>query len=226
MESGCKTDHVPSCIEIVPIFATLSLEEMDEVGDIASHQKFEKNEMVYFAGQTNHALYVVHKGKIKISRYSEDGKEQVIRIAGPGEFLGELTLFSRLPLTDFAETIEPSSVCTIEGEKMKELMKKYPSIAFKVMEELSKRLEKAESLIEEINLHSVEWRLAQVLLKMANTNGEIVLPTTKGVFASQIGMSQESLSRKLTYFQDQGYIRLSGQRNILILNKQGLERFL
>lgn len=137
--------------------------------------------------------------------------------------MGELALFSSLPMTDNAEATEKTTMCIIEGRQLKELMKKYPAIAFKIMEELSKRLEKAENLIEDISLHSVEHRLAQSLLQLSQQDNKITLQMTKGDFASQIGMSQETLSRKLSSFQEQGLIRLMGQRQIIILDRQGLE---
>jgi CRP-like cAMP-binding protein len=101
-------------------------------------------------------------------------------------------------------------------------MQKHPVIAFKVMEELSKRLERAENLIENINLYGVEKRLADNLLAMANDKGEVNLKMSKGDFASYMGMSQETLSRKLSSFQDMGLIKLIGHRRIIILNKKGL----
>lgn len=223
MSHLCSVQPGSSCIEIVPIFQPLSPEEMGEVEEISTHQSFEKGEVVYFAGETNHKLFVVHKGKIKISRFSEDGKEQVIRLIVPGEFMGELSLFSHKPTTDFAEALEPSVVCLIEGRHLEELMQKHPTIALKIMDELSKRLERVQSLVEDLNLHSVEWRLAQILLKMMDSDGVIVLSTTKGFFASQLGMTQETLSRKLTLWAHQSWIEMKGQRTIRVLRPDRLK---
>jgi CRP/FNR family transcriptional regulator len=179
--------------------------------------------MVYTAGDVGEKLYVIHKGRVKISRIAANGKEQVIRVLGPGEFMGELSLFSPLPMTDNAEVLEKSTMCIIEGKRLKGIMGKYPTIAFKVMEELSQRLEKAENLIEDINLNSVETRLAQILIKMADDKNEVLLNMKKGDFASQIGMSQETLSRKLTSFQEKGLIKQIGNRRIVLLDKDRLE---
>ena len=140
--------------------------------------------------------------------------------------MGELSLFSSLPVTDNAEALETSTMCVIEGVKLKELMKKYPAISFKVLEELSRRLERAENLIEKINLTSVEQRLAEALLTMSAGKNEVQLNMTKGDFASQIGMTQETLSRKLASFQDEGLIELKGHRKIIILDREGLERII
>jgi CRP/FNR family transcriptional regulator len=102
-------------------------------------------------------------------------------------------------------------------------MEKYPSITFKIMEELSKRLVKAEDLIENINHYSVEKRLSQALLELADEDGFINLEMSKKDLASNIGMSQETLSRKLSAFQELGIIDLKGHRKIIILNKKALE---
>lgn len=227
MSCNHKCDHeghdVPSCVEIVPIFSNLTPEELDEIIDISDHKKYQRGDTVYQAGDKNHKLYVIYEGQVKIYRLSEEGKVQVIRILGPGEFMGELSLFSSLPTTDYAEALETTTICIIDGKSLKERVSKYPSISFKIMEELSKRLEVIESLVENINLHTVEWRIAQVLLKMANEVNEVELNTTKGNLASQIGMSQETLSRKLTLFQEKKLIKQIGHRKIIILNRKGLE---
>lgn len=222
--SGC--DHMSnhaSCIQNVPIFANLSCEEMAEIASITSAQTLEKGDMVYMAGDRGGKLYVLHVGRVKISRLNMSGKEQVIRVIGPGEFMGELSLFGSMPLTDNAEVIETSTMCVIEGAKLKGLMAKYTSIAFKVMDELSRRLEKVETLLEAISLNSVEQRLAQALLTLSGDKNDVILRMTKGDFASQMGMSQETLSRKLTVFQDDGLIALKGHKRIIILNRAGLE---
>lgn len=210
-------DENPSnCIEIVPIFSNLTEEEMLEIANITTEARFEKGSYVYMANDLGGKLYVLHSGRVKISRININGKEQVLRIVEPGEFMGELTLLSNTPLTDNAEVLEKTLMCMIDGNKLKELMNKYPSIAFKVMEVLSKRLEQAESLIEKINLNTVEQRLALALIDLVNSKNEIILNMTKGDFASSIGMSQETLSRKLASFQDDGIIELVGQRKIIV----------
>ncbi len=223
MDCNCQQKHEKTCIEIVPIFSSLSHEEMMEVAGITTEKTFEKGEMIYTAGDKRKRLYVIHKGKVKVTRITESGKEQMIRILGPGEFLGELSLFSVDPLTDNSQAIEKVNVCVIDGQHIKELMIKHPSISFKVMEELSKRLAKAENLIENISLRGAEKRLADMLVSLGDDKGKVVLKTSKGDLASHLGMSQETLSRKLSHFQDLGLIKLSGQRQILLLDIQGLK---
>lgn len=223
MDCQCHSKEQSTCIELVPIFSNLTKEEMLEVAAITRSKAFEKNERIYSAGDKGGKLFVLRSGRVKIYRLTANGKEQVIRVVEPREFMGELSLFSSLPLTDHAEALEPSTLCIIEGEKLKALMKKYPSIAFKILEELSQRLERAESLIETISLYTVEQRLAQALIDMSADTEKVILNMSKGDFASQLGMSQETLSRKLTALQEAGLIEVKGRREIIILDRAGLE---
>lgn len=223
MNCSCFIDDGKNCIERVPIFSNLSTEEMLEIASITTDRIFEKGEMIYMAGDISDSLYVIHKGKVKITRFTESGKEQVIRVLGPGEFMGELSLFSSNPMTDNGEAIEKVTMCKISGEKLKSLMARYPSITFKIMEELSMRLEKAENTIENISLHSVERRIAQSILSLSEEGKQLKLNMSKGDWASQLGMSQETLSRKLSAFQELGIIKLIGHRGIEILKSEVLE---
>ncbi len=222
MECSCHSEkHL--CVDLVPIFNGLTDDEKIDLSSRAIHRTFNKGDFVYQAGDSEDFLFIVHKGKIKVSRISEEGKEQIIRIVEPGEFMGELNLFSSNVLTDYAEALETSSICLLDSRDVKKYIQKEPTVGLKIMEELSKRLEVMEELVEGINLHTVEWRLARYLLKMKDKHNVVMLNTTKGNFASQMGMSQETLSRKLTLFQEKKYIKLITSKKIAILDVAALE---
>lgn len=222
-----KCDHHceghASCIENVPIFANLSREEKMEIVEIASSCSFEKGETIYRAGDEGGTLFVLYTGKAKLFRLNANGREQVLRLVEPGEFIGELSLFSSLPLADNAQALETTTMCVLHGQRLKKLMTKYPSIAFKVMDELSRRLERAENRIEDISLSSVTKRVAGALLELSEGKQEFLLPMTKGDLASQLGITQETLSRKLAALQEEGLILLKGHRTIILKDKSQLE---
>lgn len=210
---------------MVPIFSTLNYDEMMEVASITISKTYKKGEMVYLAGEKKKKLYVIHKGKVKLTRISASGKEQILTILGPGDFMGELSLFNDEPITNNAQALEDTTVCIIDGDILKEIMAKYPTIAFKVLEELSTRLKRAENLIENLGVNDVETRIVQTLLDLADEDGKIKLDISKRDLASYMGMSQETLSRKLSYFQDKGLIKQIGHRRIEILDREGLKEY-
>lgn len=102
----CHMENGRTCIEKVPIFNSLSRDEMQEIAGITSQKTYEKGEMIYMAGDKGEKLQVIHTGKVKIFRLSDSGKEQVIRVLGPGDFMGELSLFSANPRLDNGEALE------------------------------------------------------------------------------------------------------------------------
>ena len=83
-----------SCISIVPIFNHLERAEMAEIVKTTQSVTFKRGETLYNAGDQSSSLYIIHKGRVKIFRLSESGKEQILRILEPGDFTGELALFT------------------------------------------------------------------------------------------------------------------------------------
>ncbi|NLF45581.1 MAG: Crp/Fnr family transcriptional regulator [Syntrophomonadaceae bacterium] len=218
---GCQAAE-RSCLHKVPIFSSLNQEEMERIAEIISDREYVRGETIYFSGEAREQLYVINQGKAKVYKVSEAGKEQIIRILYPGDFMGELSLFVNSPLNSNAEALEPTAVCVIDGHKLKDIIKEVPGIALKIIEELSKRLDNAENMIESLGLHDVEQRVADILLSMSGDQNEIKLTISKKDLAAHMGMSQETLSRKLTSFQERGWIRQSGQRVIKIIDRPAL----
>ncbi len=219
---GHATNSSNSCIKKVPIFYGLSEEERNEIAKITTSKEFKKGEMIFLEGEQVNKLYVIHKGRVKITRISEEGKEQIIRVLGPGDFIGELELFTHSPGTSNAEIIENATVCVIEGEKIKDIIYKHPSISIKILEELSERMKSAENLIEQLGIHDVERRVVDMILNMSEDKDEITLTMSRKDLAAHIGTSQETLSRKLSHFQSMGWIKLVGHRKIKILDRDSL----
>lgn len=225
MHCNCHHDKnkpYNSCIENVPIFHGLNSEELSEIAKIITNRQFKKGEIIFLTGDEIENLYVIHKGRVKISRISDEGKEQIIRVLGAGDFIGELSLFTHSTSRNNAEVIEDASICMLEGKKIKDIIYKHPSISIKILEELSERMQNAENLIEHLGIHDVERRVADMILSMADEEGKVILTMSKKDLAAHIGTSQETLSRKLSHFQSKGWIKLIGQRRINILERSSL----
>jgi len=211
-----------SCIRLVPIFKNLSSKEEEEVVMISSHQHLDKGSIIFKAGDNLSSLYVVHRGKIKITRYSEEGKEQVIRILSKGDFFGELALFNDDTVNTYAEAIEPTIVCLVDSHKLKEVMKDNPNLTFKMMNELSLRLEKAEAMIEQSNLYDAKAKVSRLLLDLCSNN-YVRFTTTKVNLASSIGITPETFSRKLKELVENKTIRIVNNKLIEIIDVYSLK---
>jgi CRP/FNR family transcriptional regulator len=212
-----------SCIANVPIFSALDDEELLEVLLTSTHRKLKKGELLYHEGDESEKLYVISRGKVKVTKFSREGREQILRILEENDFTGELSLFSAHVAKSNAEAIETTDVCVIESGRIRELMEKRSGIAMKILTELSRRLEKTETLVETLGLMDVDEKVAKSLLSMADDRGVVDLGVTKKDLAAHIQMSPETLSRRLANFEDLGVIRQETPRRIVILKREVLE---
>lgn len=214
------------CISKVPIFNHLTSDEMLEILKKSSQMTFEKGEIIYSEGDPLEYLYIVHKGRVKIYQLFESGKEQLLRILESGEFMGELALFTEKVLDSYAEALEKTEICAIHRDDIQELMKTHPTIPLKILNEFSIRLEETEFLVGQLSYRDVETRTASYLVKLVETNqtNNIVLPMSKRDLASHLGTTQETISRRLSHFQTNGWIEQKGHRNIKVLDLEALEK--
>ncbi|TMN22448.1 Crp/Fnr family transcriptional regulator [Lentibacillus cibarius] len=220
----CNHSAKKLCVSLVPIFNHLDHSEQVEVAQTSRSKKYDKREMIFQAGSPSEYLYIVHKGKVKIYNLSESGKEQLIRILEPGDFMGELAIFTDEWLTSYAEAMEPTEICAIHKSDLQVLLEEKPAIAFKLLAESTKRLRQAEKNIERLSSQDVEKRLASFLIEQVKVHDsfKITLPMSKKDLASYIGSTQETLSRRLTNFEESGWIEQTGQRKIKVLDLDAL----
>lgn len=213
-----------TCISIVPIFNHLTAEEMQEIVKTTKSATYPRGNTIYSAGESSEGLYIVHKGRVKIYRLSESGKEQLVRILEPGDFTGELSLFSASIHDAYAEAMASTELCIMDRQDFQQFLMKYPQISLKVLTEFSSRLAKIEKQAASIAMESVDTRIAMYLADLveeANHN-VIHLPMSRKDIASHLGTSPETISRKLTEFEDVGWIHQMTQKKIEVLDLDAL----
>ena len=213
-----------SCLSLVPIFNHLSPEELWEISQALKAESYQRGEMIYRAGDPSQRLYIVHKGRVKIYRLATSGKEQLIRVLEPGDFTGELALFSESTHDAFAEALEPTELCTMDREVLQKFLLQFPTISLRILEEFSERLAKSERQTTSLATESVDRRIADYLLELSEDSGSltVTLPVSRKDLASYLGTSPETISRRLAEFEDSGWISQREQRRIQILDPDAL----
>ncbi|QBP42616.1 Crp/Fnr family transcriptional regulator [Paenisporosarcina antarctica] len=212
------------CISLVPIFNHLDQLEMEEIVHTIKSLTLKRKELLYNAGEDSNSMYIVNKGRLKIYRLSELGKEQLIRIVSPGEFTGELALFKKSSHENYAEAMEQTEVCMMTGTDLYEFLLKYPQISLKILTEFSNRLDRTESQITSFATEDVETRIALYIAEQyeGSRSMEIQLPMSRKDLASYLGTTPETISRKLAKFEEEGWIQQKGQRGFQILDLDAL----
>lgn len=215
-----KFDSHSHCVSSVPIFNHLQPEELVFIANKAVTRTYERGEFIHRSGDFTEQLYIVQQGKVKVYRLSEGGREQLVRILLPGDFAGEMALFTALENDSYAEAMEDSRICTIQHKDVNELLQRYPAISLHMLAELAKRLDNSEKQTAIIAGESVNARIGKYLLALAQQAGKesFELPMSRKHLASYLGTSPETISRRLGEFEEAGWIRQTGLRTITLLN--------
>ena len=170
-------------------------------------------------------MYIVRKGRVKIYRLSESGKEQILRLLNPGDFTGELALFNEAVHDAYASALLDTEICMIKRNDLQALLLKYPIISMKILSEFSNRLALSETQTTRFATERVEMRIALFLVESLDLKSglnEINLPMSKKDLASYLGTTPETISRKLFEFEDAGLIKQLSNKRLEILDVDGL----
>lgn len=221
-DSCCSCNH-KYCAKKVSLFKTISEEDLNKVLNLITKESFEKGDIIFSEGEVFDKLFIVNKGSIKVYKYNKEGKEQILYFLKEGEFLGDLNLLKKDIFKFNAAALEATNMCIIHKDDFDSLIKTNPEISIKVLEYAHDRISSLESLVQTLTTKDIEIRLASLLLTLANTFGvkvhngvEITLPLTREDMANFIGVTRETISRKLSYFQSENIIELYENKVILI----------
>lgn len=226
----CKNCTGKYCTRKMSIFGILDSEQQQCINKIIIHRDFKKGQIIFREGEISDSFYLVTKGKVKLSRYTRDGYEQLLYVVSEGDYLGDLSLLKKGVCTNNAEALEDTILCIIRKEDLDALLKKRPDMALKIMEVFHDRLATLESLLLTLGSKEVEVRLAGLLVSFIkdfgtpSNNGIILdIPLSREDIANHIGTSRETISRKLSLLQDEGIIKLMGYKKIIIKDISALE---
>ena len=212
----------PAQLSNCEFFGDFSTAERRQILAVSRVHKLGSGEQLFAEGEPCGALHLVLQGELKMSKISEDGKEQVMRHIRKGQVFGAAPLFTPkgiFPAT--AVSLEPSSVLSVPKEKLVALFRKNPELGLKALAFVSQHLQEMMRLVESVSLDKVPRRLASHLLKLAEAqNGPkpgqaLRLGQTQSALAAELGTVREVVGRTLRQFESKGWIAMQGDGLIL-----------
>jgi len=212
-------------IENIALFKGLPAEHIEDLKKIALEKSYVRGETIFMDGDEGNGFYVVLAGKVKISKISFEGKEQILHIFGPGEPFGEVPVFAGKPFPANAQALAKSFLAFFPKDSFIGLINANPSLALNMLAVLSSRLRQFTVQVENLSLKEVPERLAAYLLFLVREQGnsrEVTLPISKGHLASLLGTIPETLSRIFAKMSSAGLIKVAGKK-IEITHPEELE---
>ncbi len=215
----------------IDLFKNLSDEELQELEPYLVTATVKKKEDIFCEGDQPEWFYIVSKGKVKITKLSQEGKEIILELISPTDIFGGVAVLKNFPYPANAVAMEDSEVIKISRKNLMRLVDRVPNLMYCIALQLGDRMKSSYDSLKNIALERVEARIAALLLKLANKVGVdtpkgimIDMRLTKQDVADMVGTTVETSIRTFSKFKKQGLLS-DADGKIIIKNREGLMAF-
>ncbi len=202
------------------------IEELTLHAKTGKPKEYKKKEIIFHEEDPANYLYFLERGKVRLFKKNESGKEFTIGLSKPGDFIGYMPLLKNCNHTDSAVAMEDITVFRIHKEDFNKLMYKNQEITYAFIKILSGSLITKEEEILNLAYNSVRKRMADGLLLLhkryqRDEEDRFSIAIPREDLASMAGTSSESAIRALSAFKEEKLIQIKGSE-ITILDLEGL----
>lgn len=215
-------------LQAVPFFNSLSSEEADNLAKLLVIRRFGTEQIVFHHGDPGGLLYIISKGRVKITHSTSEGQEAMLAIVGAGDFFGELALLDDSPRSATAEALEPTETLTLHREDFMRYIQDNPDFALQVLQTMARRIRRLNNQVSDIFFLDLPARLARQLLELADEHGRqtpegitIQIALTQTDLAEMTGATRVSINKALGRFRRAGWVKVNG-RKFTIVKRQEL----
>ena len=206
----------------------LTKEELLRVSACKTSKIIKKGDFLFEEGEHINGVFCIKDGVCKVSKMSENGKNQIINLINHGNIIGERSLISNEVSNLSAIALNDMTVCFIPKDEIMKDLEMNTAFSFDVLKTMANSLKSADNLIVDMAQKSVKQRLAESLLslkeKFGTTNqGVIDIHLSREDIANIIGTATESAIRLLSELKKKDIIEFKG-KDIVIKNEQELEK--
>ena len=181
-------------------------------------------------GQRSDRLIAITSGRVKLTCLTDDGREVVLAVAGPGELLGELSFFDGGPHSSTAVALEKVDALVFSAGDFRRYLESHPTAAILLLRMLSARLREAVRVQVEFAAFDSVGRVARRLLEMAERFGQaepdgirVTLQLSQEELAGWVGASREAVNKALGMLRGLGWIE-THRRGVTILDLAALKK--
>ncbi|MDP2722081.1 MAG: Crp/Fnr family transcriptional regulator [Bacteroidales bacterium] len=214
MKITTEIESCNTCVYKKLLFDKLSDVEHKTINDTRIEYLFNKGEVLRKEGQKIQSFMYLRKGLVKIYKTDKYGKDHILGISRPGEFINLLSVFSGTLYNYSVAALEETQVCEIKLSSMKSVIKTNHQFALRLLNKISKMSEEIIDIQFELNQKQVRGRVAYVLLLLADrifNSHEYKMPITRREVGEMISMTTENTIRTLSEFRKDGIIEITGK---------------
>ncbi|XHR99109.1 hypothetical protein ACFB49_07040 [Sphingomonas sp. DBB INV C78] len=204
-------------------------QELATLSEIGRRRVVHAGAVVNWAGDASTSCANVVSGALKLTASTADGREQIVGLLYPGDFVGQIfTDQTSLTITSLVDT----DLCVFPRAGFERVLDEHPRMERMLLERTMASLQEAQGRMLSLGRKSTRERVASFLLEVADRTGSrdetgtirVHVPISRGEMADYLGMTIETVSRQLTLFKTAGAITYArGDRDCTILDRGHLE---
>jgi len=207
----------------------LNKEELLRMAECKTSYTIKKGEPIFEEGDVTNGIYCIKDGVCKLSKLSDNGKDQIVKLVKPGELLGQRSMISDEPANLSAVALEDMEVCFIPRSEVMQFFTQNNQFSMNVMKTICEDLKDADDHMVNMAQKTVRQRLVETLIYLEETfgkneDGSLHIQLSREELAGMIGTATESCIRLLSELNKSELIELSGKK-IFIADKNKLKRF-
>ena len=208
---------------------SLTRDELMRVSACKTGKLYKKGQVIFEEGEILNGVYCVKDGVCKLTKLSENGKEQVVKLVVKGGLLGKRSLVSEQKTNLSATALNDMEMCFIPKSEIMNDLAKNPKFTLDVLREMAADLKESDVSLVNMAQKSVKRRTAEILMYVhdnfgVDSEGYLSIILSREDYASIVGTATESAIRILSQFKKEGLISTSGKR-IKVEDYAGLNRF-
>lgn len=206
----------------------LTKDELIRMSGCKTSKTIKKGEALFTEGEHINGVFCIKDGVCKVSKMSDNGKNQIVNLIKRGDLIGERSLLSNEVSNLNAHALNDMEVCFIPKDEIIRDLQANNDFTMDILKNMANSLKTADNLIVDMAQKNVKQRLAEALLHLHEkfgTNSEncIDLHLSREDIGNIIGTATESAIRLLSDLKKNKIIAYKG-KNIEILDKNALER--
>lgn len=212
------------------MFSELKDEHLCNISDNKNFISHKKGQILYYENTKPLGVFCVNSGVVKIFKTASNGKEQIIRLAQKGDFVGYTSMIAEEAYTTTATIVEDARICFVPKEVFLKILAEDNNFHRRLTRSLCHDLGLMENKLTDATQKSIRERLALSLLKLGDSYGvdggdkqRLDITLTREEIAGIVGTATETVIRLLSEFKKDGLIDLQGKK-ILLLDRKGLAR--
>ena len=221
MAIEASPDALREALRETILFAELDDEQLDHIAEAGSVQSLQRNVVLFEEGDEPGEFYLVLSGRVAIAQESDDGRESLLAVLGPGELFGEMGFLDGHNRSAQARALEESGVLVVPYAELRLLYENHPTALWSAVQLLARRLRATDQALSDTVFLDVMGRTAKRLLEMAGDKDEFEMPLTQEELASMVGASRERVNKAIHAFVRLGWIT-HDHRHYKITNRKNL----